>query len=180
MRHRVIWTTAAVVVAVAVGSSAPVDAQVVSASPVYVGGNVGFGFGTVDWVELAPLVGYHVSDRFSLGLSGLYRWRDDGRYPGGLSTSDYGASVFGRYWFAPFAFGHLEVEYLSYEYVLPDFATERTDATSTFVGGGLAQPVGGNVALHLTVLYNLNYDSNDRIAPYDSPWVYRAGVSVGF
>jgi len=178
MRQRSVWTI--VVALVALGAPGVVVAQTSAASPVYVGGNVGFGFGTVDWVELSPLVGVHVSDRFSLGLSGLYRWRDDGRYPGGLSTSDYGASVFGRYWFAPFAFGHLEVEYLSYEYVIADLTTERTDQTSTFVGAGVAQPVGPNVALHLTVLYNLGYDSNDRLAPYDSPWVYRAGVSVGF
>jgi hypothetical protein len=156
------------------------EAQLPASSPVYVGGNVGFGFGTVDWVELSPLVGYRASDRFSLGVSGLYRWRDDGRYPGGLSTTDYGASVFGRYWLAPWAFGHLEVEYLSYEYALADLTTVRTDEINTFVGGGVAQPVGRNVALHLTVLYNLNYDSGDPFAPYDSPWVYRAGVSVGF
>ncbi len=177
MRRRIVWAIVAVVL---LGVPGDVVAQTPGASPVYVGGNVGFGFGTIDWVEVSPLVGYHLSDRFSLGLGGLYRWRDDGRYPGGLSTTDYGASVFGRYWFAPFAFGHLEIEYLSYEYALVDLSTERADQTSTFVGGGVAQPVGGNVALHLTVLYNLSYDSNDRLAPYDSPWVYRAGVSVGF
>jgi hypothetical protein len=47
------------------------------------------------------------------------------------------------------------------------------------VGGGVAQPLGGHAALVLSALYNLSY-SDDEPSPYDSPWFFGAGVSVGF
>jgi len=100
MRQRLVWTIASTVVAL--GLPGVVVAQSPSSSPVHVGGNLGVGFATLDWVEVPPLVGYRVSERFSLGLGGPYRFRDDGWYPGGRSTSDDGASAFGRDWVAPY------------------------------------------------------------------------------
>ena len=50
---------------------------------------------------------------------------------------------------------------------------------SVLVGGGIFQPMGGHAALVFSALYNLSYSGNEP-SPYGSPWVYGAGVSVGF
>jgi len=72
-----------------------------------------------------------------------------------------------------------ELEQLSYEYVRSNLTTTRTDATSLFVGGGAAWPLGSNVTAFATALYNVSYGSQSP-SPYSGPWVFRFGVGVGF
>jgi len=165
-------------VVLALAVAAPAFCQPMS-GPVWVGGSLGLSFGDVDYVEIAPLVGYRVNPDLTLGLGALFRYRDDSRYPGGLSTTDWGASAFGRYHVVPQVFVQGEVEYLSYEYLAAPGTTRRDSETSFLGGGGFAQPLGGAAVLELTVLYNFSYSSSDLIQPYASPWVYRLGVRVG-
>ena len=144
------------------------------------GGGIGFGFWTVDYVEVTPIVGFSATKKVSVGGGITYRYRDDGRYPGGLTTNDYGANVFARYRFLPSLFGHLEYEYLSYEFVRSDLSTDRDNFNSVLVGPGFHQPAGKRVSFFATALYNLSYDSAEFPSPYDDEWVFRVGVGVGF
>ena len=144
------------------------------------GGGIGFGFGTVDYVEVAPIVGFSATKKLAVGGGIIYRYRDDGRYPGGLSTNDYGANVFGRYHFLPALFGQVEYEYLSYEFVQFDLTTDRDNFNSVLVGPGFSQRAGKRVSFYATALYNLSYDSDEFPSPYDDEWVFRVGVGVGF
>ena len=146
----------------------------------FFGGGMGFGFGDVDFVSIEPLFGVHLSPKFTVGGSLLYRFTSDDRYADSVNTNDYGARAFFQYFPVPQFFGQLEYEYLDYEYVLPTLDTDRNTQGSFFVGGGVSQPVGKNAAFFASALYNLSYDDNDPLRPYDSPWVIRAGVSVGF
>lgn len=41
-------------------------------------------------------------------------------------------------------------------------------------------PMGPHAAFNATILYDLLHDSGDPYRPYDSPWVFRVGVGVGF
>lgn len=152
---------------------------------VFVGGSLGLGFGDVDYVEIAPLVGTWLSPRASVGGSLIFRYRNDAivRVSGGdtdsVSTTDYGGSVFGRYFVWDVIYLQTEVEYLSYEVVDFDLATERDDFTSVFVGGGAAAPIGGRSSISVEVLYNVTY-ADDEMSPYSSPWITRIGVGFGF
>jgi hypothetical protein len=146
----------------------------------FFGGGMGLGFGDVDFVSIEPLFGVHLSPQFTVGGSLIYRWTSDDRYAESVNFNDYGARAFVQYFPVPVFFGQLEYEYLNYEYVLSTLETDRNSAGSLFVGGGVSQPMGGKAAFFASALYNLSYDDNDPLRPYDSPWVIRAGVSVGF
>jgi len=142
----------------------------------YFGGGIGLSFGTVDYVEIAPMVGYRVTPDFNLGLGVFYRYRNDDRYEEGVSTNDYGANLFAQYQVVPQLFLHGEAEYVDYEFILPDLDTTRESDTSLLAGLGYGWPVGGS-SVYFLALYNFSYDENDFANPYDSPWVFRVGVT---
>ena len=144
------------------------------------GGGIGFGFGTVSYVEVAPIVGFSVTKKLSVGGGITYRYRDDDRFADSLSTSDYGANVFVRYKILPALFAHAEYEYLNYEFVRSDLSKDRDNFSSVLAGPGFFRPLGRRTAFFALALYNFSYDSDDFRSPYDDDWVYRVGVTFGF
>jgi hypothetical protein len=146
----------------------------------FFGGGIGASFGDVDYIEIAPMVGYRVHPRVSTGVGAFWRNRSDNRYSPSVDTTDYGGSVFAEALVARPIFIHAEYEYVNYEYSTGPGGTIRDSTSSFLVGAGVFQPLGGNVGFYASALYNLSYDSNDLTSPYDNPWVYRVGVSVGF
>ena len=144
------------------------------------GGGIGFGFGTVSYVEVAPIVGFSVTKKLSVGGGITYRYRDDDRYADSVSTNDYGASVFVRYKILPTLFAQVEYEYLSYEFVRLDGSQDRDNFSSVLAGPGFSQPLGKRTSFFALALYNFSYDSADSVSPYNDGWVFRVGVSVGF
>jgi hypothetical protein len=144
------------------------------------GGGIGFSFGTVDYVEISPIVGFSATEQLSVGGGVLYRYRKDDRYSESLSTDDYGANVFVRYRFLPSVFAHAEYEYLSYEFVQFDLSTDRDDFNSLLVGPGFVQTMGDRSSFYALALYNFSYDDTDLYSPYSDAWSYRVGVSFGF
>jgi hypothetical protein len=145
----------------------------------FFGGGVGLSFGEVDYVEIAPLVGYRFHSRADGGVQLFYRWRNDGRYDPDLSTSDYGADVFVRYFVVPTVFAQAQFETVNYEFVLPNLQTDRDTFNSYLLGGGFSQPIGKGAGLYVSALYNFSYDDSDVNSPYSDPWVIQAGVTVG-
>ena len=143
------------------------------------GGGIGLAFGDVDYVAAEPVVGFRVTDDVSVGLGLIYRYRDDDRFTPSLSTEDYGANLFARYRVAPQMFLQAEYEYLDYEFQFFDGSTARDSYSSLLGGVGYSQPLSGRASFFTTVLYNFSYDE-DELSPYDEPWVFRAGISVGF
>ncbi len=144
------------------------------------GGWFGAGFGTVDFVEISPTVGFYPVDKLATGLRLTYRYRKDSRYSPSLSTSDYGGGLFLRYHVIPHIFVQGEYDYLNYEYYTLNGSTERTNHNGLLGGGGFSQPLGDHAAINFSVLYDFLYDSGDPYSSYNSPWVYRVGVGVGF
>ncbi len=145
------------------------------------GGGVGAWFGDVDYVEVSPMVGYHVNPRVDVGATLLYRWRSDDRYPESLDTNDYGGSVFARLRLTPRFYAEAGWEYQSLEYAT-DFSgsTDRGSWDSLLVGGGYVQPMGRAASFFVSALYVVSYDEDEPIQPYDNPVIWRIGVSVGF
>ena len=147
----------------------------------FFGGGIGLSFGTVDYLELAPMVGVRVVPKLDLGLQPFYRWRNDGRYEPDLETTDYGASLFLRYRVIANFFLQAGYEYTSYEYATTSAGgSVRDDYSAVLAGAGYYAPMGRNVGLYAAALYDLAYDDNDPFRPYDSPWRFQVGVSVGF
>lgn len=144
----------------------------------FFGGGLSIGLGDVEYYDIQPLIGVQLSRQISSGVSLLYRYRKDKRYTPTLTTEDYGASLFGRYNIVPNIFLHGEYEYLNHEYYRADLTTARQDYNSFLAGAGVSQPLGGRGSAYASVLYNFTYDESN--SPYDTPWVYRFGVSFGF
>jgi len=139
---------------------------------------VGASFGDVDYVEVSPLIGFRVTSRLSTGVGVFYRWKNDDRFNSSVDTQDWGASLFGRLVLFRGIFAHAEYEYVDYEYLT---VTGTESDTDTNVLGGLGFSRGaGRAGFYALALYNFSYDDNDVLEPYDSPWIYRVGVSVGF
>ena len=146
----------------------------------FFGGGIGASFGDVEYIEIAPMVGYRVHPRFTTGVGAFWRYRDDGRYSPSITTNDYGGSVFAQAYVTKPIFVQAEYEYTNYEYPTTDGGTNRDSYSAFLLGVGFFKPLGGNVGFYASALYNLSYDANDLSSPYDNPWVYRLGVSVGF
>ncbi len=149
-----------------------------SRSNIFYGGGISASFGTVDYVELSPMIGMHLDSRTSVGVSVLYRYRNDDRNNRTVTTNDYGASLFARYRIIPSFYVEAEYEYLDHEYYRGSSNTERRQYHSFLAGGGMSTPISSNAAMYMSVLYNFSYDEDD--SPYGDPWVVRFGVSVGF
>lgn len=146
----------------------------------FFGGGVGATFGAVDYVEIAPMIGMRVAPRVDLGLQPFYRWTNDGRYAPSVETTDYGARFFTRVRIVSSFFAEADYQFTSYEYLNGFGGTTRQSNNAFLAGAGYAIPVGGNVGLFFSALYDFSYNSADVYYPYDSAIQYQFGVAVGF
>jgi hypothetical protein len=147
-------------------------------NPWFVGGMIGGSFSNSGGsFEIAPLVGYKVTEDFHVGsrLTYIYSSYDYGGYIGKQSLNHYGGSLFARHKFLNMLFAHVEYEILSVEYVADQSGNSRKTINSLFVGGGLFQQVGGRGFATVAILYNL---LETEYSPYSNP-VIRIGFGVG-
>lgn len=145
-----------------------------ASSRIYYGGELGFNlFGDVFRLSVKPLVAYKITDKLSLGAKIGYEYIKDKRFDPDLTYHNYGASVFTRYRFIPQVYAHAEFAELSY-----DYPSGREWVPFLLVGGGVAQPIGGNAWVYAEVLFDVLQSSK---SPYEEwePWV-SVGVGVGF
>jgi hypothetical protein len=139
----------------------------------FVGGNVGFQFGTITFVEVSPLYGYRFTDKISAGIGATYQYYryQDQFYD--FRTDVYGGRVFGRYFFTDYLFGHAEFEYLNLEAF--DFRRRRVDVNSVLGGAGYFQRFAPNSGISAMLLYNF---TESVYTPYTNP-IFRIGVIIG-
>jgi len=150
-------------------------------------------FGTRTYIEIAPLVGYHVSDRLSVGIGPHYIYQSQKstpQYPSSFQAHVFGGKGFARYALITNAasllpiklfnelFGHIEYEVLSLEkdhyYSTTGPEDERIIYQGFLVGGGFSQRVGMFNSISFMVLWNLNESS---LSPYTNP-VLRVGFNT--
>jgi hypothetical protein len=146
----------------------------------FFGGGVGAGFGTIEYVSLAPMAGLHVVPHLDLGIQPFYSWTRDGRYSPAVSTTDYGAALFARVPIAKGVFGEADYQYSNYEYADGSGGSVRSTHNAFLAGAGYTVPAGRNVGVYVSALYDFTYDANDPYRPYDSPVRFQVGVAVGF
>jgi len=152
-------------------------------SNLFYGGGVSLAFGSVQYFELSPLIGYKINPKAAVGISLLYRDRTDNRFNESYSTTDYGATLFGRYKVTKSIYLQAEYEYLDYELATINIfgnviSKERKQFNSLLAGGGFQQAVSRSATIFYTALYNFSYEDPD--SPYTDPLSIRFGVSVGF
>lgn len=145
-------------------------------------------------IDVAPMVGYHVFDRFIIGLGPHYMYLSQkSQYPGGYSyqTHAYGLKGFGRFMLItrgeellPFKlfselFVQAEYEGLSLEkniWVPPYTEDGRYIYRGMLLGGGFTQRIGGHNSVSFTMLWNLN---QPEVTPYSNP-LFRIGFNAYF
>lgn len=142
---------------------------------IYVGGNLGLQFGTVTYIDISPLVGYRITNRFSAGPGITYRYT---KIRGFDASSTYGGRIFARHTIGQQFFAHTEYETLNTEFLDPVGRDQivRGWVPGFFVGGGIYQPLGRRGAVFIYGLYNLLY--NNIKSPYQSPWVFNVGFTI--
>jgi len=153
-----------------------------SGGRLFYGGYVGAAFGTVQYVELSPLVGVRLSPDFGVGIGLLYRYRNDDRYSNSGSMTDYGGNLFARYHLGSGLFAQAEYDYTNYEVptTSEQGGTTRDTVSGALAGLGYTSAIGGGAGVYFLVLYDFRYNGSGSNTPYDSPVQYRFGVSVGF
>lgn len=153
-----------------IGQDNPVPKQVPVLKKFVYGGGLGLNFGNVTLINLAPSLGYRVSERFLPGISATYSYYHDSKLD--ISSTIYGGSLFSRYYLLPQLFAHGEYEVLNGDWLI---GRDRFNVNSLFVGAGYSQRIAGNVFFNLLGLFNLNDGS---FSPYTNP-VLRGGFQVG-
>jgi hypothetical protein len=151
-------------------------------------------FGSSTYIDISPMLGYHVLDRLALGLGPHYIYQS---YNSGSSTVyDYSTHSYGLKGFARFSlitnaeeflpinlfselFVHFEYEGLSLEesYYVPPYTGEgRYIYQGILLGGGLSQRLGMYNSVSFTILWDLNQMT---ISPYSNP-IFRVGFNTFF
>ncbi|HLG34821.1 MAG TPA: hypothetical protein VI757_08080 [Bacteroidia bacterium] len=172
--------------------SSGVLAQRNTESKFYFGGNLGLMFGTYTVVDISPLIGYKVTERFHVG-TGLtytyYKYQEDGpnnTKGASYETSIYGGRLFTRYFVVENLFLHVEDELISIElpdlahyYATGDIEITRQWLNSVLVGGGYGYGFGSDgPAISIMVLFRVNNEFDD-FYPYQNP-IIRVGLGFGF
>jgi len=146
---------------------------------IFFGGGLGLQFGNVTLVDVSPIIGYRVTERFHTGIGLTYSYYNDKRFATDIDYSAYAGSVFTRFFITESLFAHAEVEALNTEIVTFNSSTlaivkrERKWIDSYLVGGGYYQRIGQRSGVYMLVLWNLN---ETEFTPYSNP-VFRIGFS---
>lgn len=136
------------------------------------GGNVGAWIGNPTFVDLSPLVGYKVTDKFHLGLGVIYNYYSYRYNNYKYAVHFYGGRALGRY----FVFDNVYLQ-AGYDLINRDNPySVRPDARlwieNILVGGGLRYPVSDNIFCAASALWNLN---DTPLSPYPNPI-----IQIGF
>jgi hypothetical protein len=151
-------------------------------------------FGTITYIEVAPMVGYQVLERLSVGLGPHYIYQSvkaSPYNPYSYQTHSYGLKGFARFSlitnaeeFLPIKlfselFVHTEYEGLSMDkayYVPLSTDGDRIIFQGFLVGGGLSQRVGMYNTISITILWNIN---ESTYSPYSNP-IFRVSFNAYF
>jgi len=143
-----------------------------------IGGDLGLSFGNqLTYIRVAPLLGYIVSPKFTIGVGPSFQYWEDKRFIPSLETTIYGGSTFGRFFVLEQLFLQAEFEVLNLDEInfapTSDFSNrERVTIPVFFVGAGYSQRSAGGSGFFVSVMYDLIGDLN---SPYPDDLVFRVG-----
>ncbi len=134
------------------------------------GGNFGGAFGATTFFQLNPMIGYRTKEWWVNGVGLNYFYVSQG----GISQSNYGASLWSRAYIVKTIIAHTEFEMIRRE------ASDRYGNMASvnvpvwLVGAGYSS--GGRIGFSAMVMYDLIQDPN---SPYSNP-IFRVGGLFGF
>ncbi|WP_162555909.1 hypothetical protein [Reichenbachiella versicolor] len=151
---------------------------------VFVQPGLGLSFGAGGaYVNVGLTVGYKVTERLSAGVGANYIYtkiESDIPSTPDLRSDTWGGNLFSRYILIGPLFAAAQYEFMSIQY--SGFVNEKLNYDAFLLGGGILQKKG-NIGVFIQLLYNLNYDDDGTYrdnGPYTSPYVFSAGLMVGF
>ena len=156
---------------------------------IYVGGYFGLSFSNVySNVEISPIVGYRITDNFSMGVGVIYRYYSYEYFnlaqgnTQKASFSNWGGRINANYrLFDLIALG-AEYQYITNDWLegyddLGNPVWDKKGVNILFVGGGLSKRVGGNAIMYVMAYYDI---LQEQYSPYSDNIIWRIGVSAGF
>lgn len=142
-------------------------------SRVTLGGGFGMTFGDYTFVEVAPNMGYYLTDNVLVGIGANYTYYEDKYY--NYQTSIYGGRVFAEYLFDGLPLlAHTEAEVINFE----EYLGSRINVVNLYVGGGIQQKFSGNSYFYILALWNLNETRESLYFNPPSP-IIRGGIAIG-
>ena len=145
---------------------------------IYVGGELGLSFGTgSSFVNAAPIIGYDLTDKFSVGISTMYQlWRLRDFTGATYNFHTFGGGLFTR--FRPVQQIILQLETNLYNTNDFDSGTlDRVNVPAIMAGLGYAQPLGGRSYYQIMLMYDFVNDPNMPLPPIIfEPLHFRMGL----
>jgi len=143
----------------------------------FFGGNIGLVFGSYTYINLSPIIGYRITDKFSAGTGFIYEYVKDNRYIPTYETTIYGGKFFAQYVLFDYVILYAEDNIISLEKkyydVIHNFPSNgRFVLNVPWIGGGIYQQAGKG-GMYFMILFNLNNSTN---SPYSS-YEYRLGFN---
>jgi hypothetical protein len=165
---------------------------------IYFGGNIGLGGWPTSryfYIEAAPLIGYRITDRFSMGNTFTYIYlkqtiayklsNSNIQYFFNYTSHIFGVSPFARMFLTDWFFLHGEYNIFSGHLIKerdegPDYLyTERGFVAYPLIGGGFVYSFGNRGGIMIMALFNPLYSSiKDKFPIYNSPLVLRIGFFI--
>ncbi|MEX2514088.1 MAG: hypothetical protein WD398_14375 [Cyclobacteriaceae bacterium] len=144
----------------------------------YFGGNLSLQISSITFIDVSPLAGAMISEKYSAGLGATYQYFNN-RFYRNAASHVYGGRIFNRYNIFPRIFLHVEYEALNVKVANPipntnDYFFTRDWVPGLFGGAGYFTPFGIRGGMNFMLLYNFTYD-NIR-SPYNEPYVFRVGL----
>lgn len=135
-------------------------------------------------VGLAPMVGYKITDNFSVGprvsaLVSFYKQQWTPTQTERVTPADWSVGLFARYRIARAFFAHLEYDYQDEAYIFTDASglrIRREGNNAIYAGGGYSTPLGQHLGLEISLNYYLNQPFDD----FRNPLNYRFGINYRF
>lgn len=136
------------------------------------GGNVGAWIGNPTFVDLSPLLGIKITEKFSIGVGGIYNYYSYKYNNYKYSVSFYGARVNARYFIFENVFAQAGYDLINRDNPYSYTPNARIWIENILVGGGVRYPISDNIFCLASGLWNLN---DTPLSPYPNPI-----IQIGF
>ncbi|MCK5538175.1 MAG: hypothetical protein KAI79_15215 [Bacteroidales bacterium] len=137
---------------------------------IFFGGNIGLQFGTYTYVEVAPLMGFHVTPSLDIAAGIMYTYSKNSITQ--FSSQMYGTNVYSQLTLIKPFVVHAQAELLNANYIALNGEISRDWFEAFLVGGGIKQQIGEKSYSFFLILWNL---SDSFSSPYQNP-VIKAGI----
>jgi hypothetical protein len=141
------------------------------------GGFLSAGFGNYTTVNISPLVGYRVTEKFTPGIGINYQYAQlkDPFYID-YKLNIIGGRIFLQHDILYGVFAHTEYEHLWYnlEFLEYPLTSAKDQVPGLFIGGGYRFQAGESGGLQIIALWNALWNPDNLV--YPNPWTLRFSI----